>query len=358
MLKWTDRHCRYLMRILHPEALLYTEMVTTGAILRGNTERWLSFEPAEKPLALQLGGNEPDALATCARYAEQAGYDEINLNCGCPSDKVQQGQFGACLMKNPALVAECVRAMRETVNIPVTVKHRLGVDDTTDYPLLADFIARLAAAGCDAFIVHARNAWLEGLNPKQNRTVPPLKYPWVYQLKRDFPEQTVVLNGGVNNFTDVDTHLQHVDGVMVGREAYQNLYFLREIYDHMHGSKSPSLLRAEVIEQLIPYARSQLARGVRLHQITRHILTLYKGQPGARKFRRLLAQKGLSDGADSSVLEEAAALMTRQSNAIDATPGDDAKTTARINDGLSPQGGATIGQSDKHWPTVSVTQRS
>ena len=358
MLKWTDRHCRYLMRILHPEALLYTEMVTTDAILRGNTERWLYFEPAEKPLALQLGGNEPDALATCARYAEQAGYDEINLNCGCPSDKVQQGQFGACLMKNPALVAECVSAMRETVNIPVTVKHRLGVDDTTDYPLLADFIARLAAAGCDAFIVHARNAWLEGLNPKQNRTVPPLKYPWVYQLKRDFPGQTFVLNGGVNHLTDIDTHLQHVDGVMVGRVAYQNLYFLREIYDHMHGSKSPSLQRAEVIEQLIPYARSQLAGGVRLHQITRHILTLYKGQPGARKFRRLLAQKGLSDSADSSVLEEAAALMATQSTTIDATPCDDAKTTGRINDGLCPPGGAATGQSDKHWPTANINQHS
>jgi len=306
MLDWTDRHCRFFLRLISKQAQLYTEMVTTGALLHGDRQRFLQFDPSEHPLALQLGGSDPAGLAACAKMAEDFGYDEVNLNVGCPSDRVQNGSFGACLMAEPELVAECVAAMRQAVSIPVTVKSRIGIDDRDSYEELTKFIGTVAEAGCDTFIVHARKAWLKGLSPKQNREVPPLRYDVVYQLKRDFPALQIVLNGGITTLDQAEDVLGNgVDGVMVGREAYHNPYILAEVDRRLFGASTEVIPRAEIIEKLLPYIEQQRAEGVRLHSITRHILGLFHGEPGARSWRRHLSEHAVKYDADASVVREA-----------------------------------------------------
>lgn len=310
MMDWSDHNCRYFWRLLTKEALLYTEMVTTGALINGDRERFLHFNAEEHPVALQLGGSDPHALARCARWAQEWGYDEVNLNCGCPSDRVQSGMFGACLMAKPVLVADCVKAMRDSCDIPVTVKHRIGIDDMEAYDDLLAFVESVAAAGCEVFIVHARKAWLQGLSPKQNREIPPLNYPWVYRLKQDFPHLNIVLNGGIQTLQDCQTHLQHVDGVMLGREAYQNPWLLSQVDAVLFGIDKPAQSRDDVIAALLPYAQRQIASGAQLNHITRHILGLYQGVPGARKFRRHLSENAYRKGADADVLAQAHALVS------------------------------------------------
>jgi len=310
MMDWSDHNCRYFWRLLTRQALLYTEMVTTAALINGDRERFLHFNPEEHPVALQLGGSDPQDLARCARWAQEWGYDEVNLNCGCPSDRVQSGMFGACLMARPELVAECVRAMRDSCDIPVTVKHRIGIDHMDSYGQLLDFIAPVAAAGCPVFIVHARKAWLQGLSPKENREIPPLNYPWVYQLKRDLPQLGIVLNGGIQSLRECQDHLQHVDGVMLGREAYQNPWMLAQVDETLFGMDKPAHSRDDVIAALLPYTQRQLERGAQLNHITRHILGLYQGVPGARKFRRHLSENAYRKGAGIDVLAQAHALVT------------------------------------------------
>ncbi len=287
MLDRTDRHCRALFRQLTRHSLLYTEMITTGALLHGDAERHLAFDPIEHPLALQLGGSEPDELARCARLAEQRGYDQVNLNCGCPSDRVQAGRFGACLMKEPGLVADCVAAMRAAVRIPVTVKCRIGVDDQDDYPALAGFVTRIAAAGCRHFVVHARKAWLKGLSPRENREIPPLNYPVVQRLKAEFPYLEIVLNGGLEDLDAATAQLAHLDGVMLGRAAYQNPALLRAVDPRLFGAAPESW--ATIHTRLRSHLVAELAHGTPLHRMTRHLLGLHQGQPGARAFRRLLS---------------------------------------------------------------------
>jgi tRNA-dihydrouridine synthase A len=311
MMDWSDHNCRYFWRLLTRQALLYTEMVTTGALIHGDRERFLHFNPEEHPVALQLGGSDPKDLATCARWAQEWGYDEVNLNCGCPSDRVQSGLFGACLMAKPELVADCVKAMLDNCDIPVTVKHRIGIDHMDSYEQLAAFINPVAAAGCSVFIVHARKAWLQGLSPKQNREIPPLNYPWVYRLKKDFPALTIVLNGGVQTLEDCQTHLQHVDGIMLGREAYQNPWVLARVDEILFGTDNPSTSRDDAIAALLPYTERQLARGVKLNHVTRHILGLYQGMPGARKFRRHLSENAYKAEAGIEVLNEAYTLVRK-----------------------------------------------
>jgi tRNA-dihydrouridine synthase A len=305
MMDWSDHHCRFFWRLLTKQALLYTEMVTTGALIHGDRERFLHFNPEEHPVALQLGGSDPAELASCAKWAREWGYDEVNLNCGCPSDRVQSGMFGACLMARPLLVADCVKAMRDACDIPVTVKHRIGIDDMEHYEDLVNFVEPIAAAGCDVFIVHARKAWLHGLSPKQNREIPPLNYPWVYQLTRDFPHLTIVINGGVQSMDECRQHLNHVDGVMLGREAYQNPWMLAEVDSVLFGMDKPAESRDDVIIGLLPYVERQLARGAHLNHITRHILGLYQGVPGARKFRRHLSENAYRKDAGVEVLRDA-----------------------------------------------------
>jgi tRNA-dihydrouridine synthase A len=305
MMDWSDHHCRFFWRLITKQALLYTEMVTTGALIHGDRERFLHFNPEEHPVALQLGGSDPADLAQCARWAEEWGYDEVNLNCGCPSDRVQSGMFGACLMARPELVADCVKAMRDACDIPVTVKHRIGIDDMEHYEQLVGFVAPIAQAGCDVFIVHARKAWLQGLSPKQNREIPPLNYPWVYQLKRDFPHLTIVINGGIQTLDECREHLASVDGVMLGREAYQNPWMLAEVDSALFGMDKPVDSRDDIIIGLLPYVERQLARGAHLNHITRHILGLYQGVPGARKFRRHLSEHAYRKDAGVAVLREA-----------------------------------------------------
>jgi len=309
MMDWSDRHCRYFWRLLTRRALLYTEMVTTGALIHGDRERFLHFNEEEHPVALQLGGSDPAQLARCARWAQEWGYDEVNLNCGCPSDRVQSGLFGACLMAQPQLVADCVAAMRDSCEIPVTVKHRIGIDHMESYDELGAFVETVAAAGCSVFIVHARKAWLQGLSPKENRELPPLNYPWVYQLKRDFPHLTIVINGGIQSMAQCRTHLMHVDGVMLGREAYGNPWLLAQVDEVLFGAESPVTSRGDVITALLPYTRRQLAEGAQLNHITRHILGLFHGTPGARKFRRHLSENAWRQGAGIEVLAEAHALV-------------------------------------------------
>jgi tRNA-dihydrouridine synthase A len=310
MMDWSDHNCRYFWRLLTKQALLYTEMVTTGALINGDRERFLHFNVEEHPIALQLGGSDPEDLARCARWAQEWGYDEVNLNCGCPSDRVQSGMFGACLMAQPALVADCVRAMRESCAIPVTVKHRIGIDHMDTYEELLAFVEPVAAAGCEVFIVHARKAWLQGLSPKQNREIPPLNYPWVYRLKQDFPHLTIVLNGGIQTLQDCQTHLRHVDGVMLGREAYQNPWMLAQVDEVLFGMDKTAQSRDDVIAALLPYAQRQIALGAQLNHITRHILGLYQGVPGARKFRRHLSENAYRKGAGPEVLAQARALVS------------------------------------------------
>ena len=310
MMDWSDHHCRFFWRQLTREALLYTGMVTTGALIHGDRERFLHFNPEEHPVALQLGGSDPADLARCARWAREWGYDEVNLNCGCPSDRVQSGMFGACLMAHPQLVADCVKAMTDACGLPVTVKHRIGIDDMESFDELAGFVDTVAQGGCSVFIVHARKAWLQGLSPKENREIPPLNYPWVYRLKREFPHLTVVINGGIQTLEECSQHLAQVDGVMVGREAYQNPWMLAQVDSVLYGMDNPALSRDDVIRALLPYVERQLARGVRLNHITRHILGLYQGVPGARKFRRHLSENAYRKEAGIEVLNEAFARVS------------------------------------------------
>ncbi|MES9961192.1 MAG: tRNA dihydrouridine(20/20a) synthase DusA [Sedimenticola sp.] len=306
MLDWTDRYCRYFLRLISRHVVLYTEMVTTGAIIHGDRERFLKFDGSEHPVALQLGGSDTKDLAVCARLGEQWGYDEINLNVGCPSDRVQSGRFGACLMATPELVAECVAAMRDAVSIDVTVKHRIGIDDHDSYQELCDFVGASAEAGCRTFIVHARKAWLQGLSPKENREIPPLSYETVYQLKRDFPDREIVINGGILTLDQAEEHLQQVDGVMIGREAYHNPWILAETDRRLYGDDHPLPSRHEIIERLIPFIEQEQAAGTPVSRITRHILGLFNGQPGARAWRRHISENAHRKGADYSVVLEAA----------------------------------------------------
>ncbi len=303
MMDWTDRHCRYFHRLLSPNARLYTEMVTSPALVHGDRDRLIGFDACEHPLALQLGGSDPAELAEAARIGAQFGYDEINLNVGCPSDRVQSGRFGACLMREPSLVAECFAAMRDAVSIPVTVKCRLGVDAQDEYADLQHFIEVVAAAGCAVFIVHARKAWLKGLSPKENRDVPPLNYERVYHLKRDFPQLTVIINGGIESVGEVQAHLVHADGVMLGRTAYHEPYRLAEIEHVLFGTPLPR--RESVIESMRPYIEAHLASGGRLQHISRHMLGLFQGLPGARAWRRTLSENAHRPDAGFAVVEQA-----------------------------------------------------
>ena len=289
MMDWTDRHCRYLHRLLSRETLLYTEMVTAPALVRGGAMHLLDFSPQEHPVALQLGGSDPEELAQAARLGAEAGYDEINLNCGCPSDRVQSGTFGAVLMKDPGRVAECVAAMRSAVTVEVTVKCRIGVDDQDPEEVLPEFLSRVGAAGCERFIIHARKTWLEGLSPKENREIPPLKYEVVHQLKRDFPQLEIILNGGLTDLDVMQAQLAHVDGVMVGREAYHNPWLLSEVDRRFFGDDYPLPSRIEVMALMRPYIERHIAAGGQMHHITRHMLGLFQGLPGARHFRRELS---------------------------------------------------------------------
>ena len=310
LMDWSDRHCRYFWRLLSKQALLYTEMVTTGAILFGDQQSHLDFNVAEQPVALQLGGSDPEDLARCAEIAERWGYSEVNLNCGCPSDRVKKGRFGACLMAEPDLVAECMAAMRGAVSIPVTVKHRIGIDDMEDYAGLTRFVEAQAKAGVTTFIVHARKAWLNGLSPKENREVPPLKYDMVYQLKQDYPELEIVLNGGINSIEECQTHLQQLDGVMLGRAAYQTPALLAEVDSALFGGE-PGPSPAQVVQSMLPYIEQQLSAGQRLNHVTRHMMGLFQGVPGARRFRRHLSENAHKQGAGPEVLEQALAMVTQ-----------------------------------------------
>lgn len=309
MMDWSDRHCRFFWRLMSQRARLYTEMVTTGAILHGDRERFLRFHEREQPVALQLGGSDPKALALCAKLAEDAGFAEVNLNCGCPSDRVQEGRIGACLMAEPQLVADCVAAMVDAVAIPVTVKHRIGIDDKDSQAELEQFVATVASAGCDTFIVHARKAWLSGLSPKQNRDIPPLEYDRVAALKQVFPDLTLVINGGIRDLTESQALLKQVDGVMLGREAYHNPFILAEVDQCIYGLAANELTRDNVLEEFIVYCETQLAQGVKLHHMTRHILGLYAGQAGGRLFRRYLSDHANRPDADIHVLRGAVGAM-------------------------------------------------
>jgi tRNA-dihydrouridine synthase A len=306
MMEWTDRHFRYLLRLGAPKMLLYTEMVTAAALIHGDTARLLAFHPAEQPLALQLGGSEPSELARAARMGEAAGYDEINLNVGCPSDRVQSGRFGACLMAEPELVADCVRAMRAAVRLPVTVKCRIGIDDQDTESDLRRFIETVAAAGCSVFIVHARKAWLQGLNPKQNRDIPPLDYDRVYRLKRDYPELTIVLNGGITEFPAVQGHLARLDGVMIGRHAYADPCAIMRWDRALHGLGAAPGAHA-LVRAYLPYIEHELAAGTRLAAMTRHMLALFQAVPGARAWRRHWSENAFRTGAGVEVVEAALA---------------------------------------------------
>jgi tRNA-dihydrouridine synthase A len=311
MMDWTDRHDRFFLRLISRRARLYTEMITSGAVIHGDRERLLGFSPAEHPVALQLGGSEPDAMARAAEIGAGFGYDEININVGCPSDRVQTGRFGACLMAEPETVAACVAAMRRACGLPVTVKSRIGIDDRDSYEALHDFVATVAAAGCGTFIVHARKAWLRGLSPKQNREVPPLRYEVVYRLKQDFPALTIVINGGIKSLDQAAAHLAQVDGVMIGREAYQNPYMLAEADRRLFDAAAPVPSRAAVLDGLIGYIERQRADGVPLHAVTRHVLGLFQGVPGARAWRRHLAENAHRPGAGAEVVRAAADLVQR-----------------------------------------------
>ncbi len=303
MMDWSDRHCRFFFRTLAPHAVVYSEMITTGALLHGNVTRHLDFDPAEHPVALQLGGSDALELAACARLGERRGYDEINLNCGCPSERVQRGAFGACLMAEPELVADCVKAMRDAVSIPVTVKHRLGIDRVEDYGFVRRFVAALARAGVGTFLVHARNAILKGLSPRDNREVPPLRYDEVHRLKREFPELEIVVNGGIAAWPQIEAELVHVDGVMLGRAAYHDPGLLAEADARLFGGGPPATAAA-VVRRMHRYAVEQVARGTPLRAIARHMLGLYQGQPGARAWRRMLSDApGLARNDPALLLE-------------------------------------------------------
>jgi tRNA-dihydrouridine synthase A len=312
MMDWTDRHCRYFHRLLTRHTRLYTEMVTTGALLHGDVARHLRFNLEEQPLALQLGGSEPADLARAARMGEQWGYDEINLNCGCPSERVQRGAFGACLMNEPALVADCVKAMVDVVDVPVTVKHRIGIDKNEDYGFVRDFVGAVAQAGCGVFIVHARNAWLQGLSPKENREIPPLRYDMAYRLKQDFPSLQIVVNGGITNNLDIATHLQQVDGVMLGREAYYRPWLMTEWDALFYGDVHTPPVPEAVEEAMVLYMERAFAEdGCPWYAIARHMLGLYHGRRGARLWRQVWSDHRLKPLPPREVLARAHAAMAQ-----------------------------------------------
>lgn len=312
MMDWTDRHDRFFLRLISARALLYTEMVTTGAVIHGDREHLLGFDASEYPVAVQLGGSDPAALAEAARIAQDYGYDEVNLNVGCPSDRVQSGRFGACLMREPALVAECVAAMRKAVSVPVTVKCRIGVDEQDPALALPDLARRVADVGCETLIVHARKAWLEGLSPKENRDVPPLEYTRAYELKAAMPEMEIIINGGILTLDEADAHLAHVDGVMLGRAAYQTPYVLAEADRRFYGASTPVPSRHEILERFLPYVEDQMSRGAHLHAMSRHILGLFQGMPGARAFRRHISENAPRKDATADVIRDAMALVPRE----------------------------------------------
>lgn len=305
MMDCTDRHDRYFLRLISPHALLYTEMLTTGALIHGDYKKFLSFNELEHPVALQLGGSESDKLVQCALMGQDFGYDEINLNVGCPSDRVKSGQFGACLMLSPDRVADCIASMKSAVSIPVTVKCRIGVDNQDSYQELCHFIEKIAHAGCETVIIHARKAWLNGLSPKENREVPPLRYEVVYQIKQDFPKLSIVINGGIKTLADIETHIAHVDGVMIGREAYSNPYLLAAIENKYFSVGEDVNHREQVIEKFIPYVEQQLKNNIKLSSMTRHILGLFMGQKGARIWRRTLSENAHKNGVGAELIREA-----------------------------------------------------
>lgn len=309
MLDWTDRFDRYFLRLISRHVLLYTEMITTGALLHGDQNYLLAYDSSEHPVAVQLGSSDPIALAECAKLCEMHGYDEVNLNLGCPSNRVQSGRFGACLMIEPTLVSDCIRAMIEAVKIPVTLKSRIGIDEHDSYEVLSQLVEQVSAAGCNTFIVHARKAWLKGLSPKENRDIPPLQYERVHRLKKDFPQLEIIINGGVTTLDQAEEQLHHVDGVMIGREAYHNPWILAEADRRFYQSEAATPSRHQVLEQLLPFVEQELGQGVRLHQITRHILGLFQGQPGARAWRRYLSENAHLKGAGPEVIQQAAALV-------------------------------------------------
>ena len=309
MIDWSDRHARFFWRLLTKNTVLYSEMITTGALLHGAAARFLRFDPSEHPIALQLGGSDPADLAACAKLAEQHGYDEVNLNCGCPSDRVQNGAFGACLMAQPQRVADCIKSMQDACSLAVTIKHRIGIDDLDSYDAMANFVGTVAATGCNTFIVHARKAWLSGLSPKENREIPPLRYAEVYRLKQEFPQLNIVINGGIEKVDACNEHLQYVDGVMLGRAAYHNPYLLSTVDRDLFDATAKVPTRAEVIEGLLPYIENEIKKGATLHHITRHILGLYQGEPGARQFRRILSERAHRKDAGIDVLFTALAAV-------------------------------------------------
>ena len=310
MLDWTDRHERYLLRLISKHALLYTEMVTTGALIHGDKDRHLQFNSAEHPVALQLGGSEPKAMADCARIAEDYAYDEVNINVGCPSDRVQHGAFGACLMAEAELVAENVSAMKNAVQIPITVKNRIAIDDMPEYETLHNFLQVVSQAGCKTFIIHARKAWLKGLSPKQNRDVPPLNYALVYQMKKEFPELEIIINGGIKTLEECEHHLQYVDGVMMGREVYHNPFILSQVDKLIYRDKTakqPS--ESEVLEDYIVYMQEQLNHGIFLKHMSRHLLGLFTGKPGAKAWRRHISENAHKPDAGIEIIQQAATFL-------------------------------------------------
>ncbi|MFT6909168.1 MAG: tRNA-dihydrouridine synthase A [Oleiphilaceae bacterium] len=305
MMDWTDRHYRYFARLISKEAVLYSEMVTTGALIHGDKDRHLQYSLEEHPVVLQLGGSNPAELAQCATLAEEYGYKEVNLNVGCPSDRVQNNMIGACLMGHADLVKTCLSAMSDACSLPITIKHRIGIDELDSYEFLSDFVGTVKESGCKTFIVHARKAHLQGLSPKQNREIPPLIYDYVYSLKKDHPTTEIIINGGIKTIEESLSHLQYVDGVMIGREAYQNPWLLADVDSMIYAKKANSLSRHDVIRQLYPYIEDQLSKGQKLSYITRHILGIFSGRPGGKRFRRYLSENAHKENANISTLEEA-----------------------------------------------------
>lgn len=316
MMDWTDRHCRSFMRIISKRVLLYTEMVTAAAIIHGDQQKLLKFSEHEKPLALQVGGSNAEELGRCVEIAEDAGFDEINLNVGCPSDRVQSGRFGACLMAEPAVVGECISTMQAHTHLPVTVKTRLGIDDYDSYEYLCAFIEQVAAGGCRTFILHARKAWLEGLSPRENREIPPLRYDTVYAVKRDFPDLEIIINGGFTTLDQVREQYRYVDGVMIGRAAYQNPYLLARVDRDIFGDNRPVKSREQILGEFMDYAGKQMREGVPLKNMARHILGLYQGQPGARAYRRHISENAYNDDAGIHILKQAAEKTRRVAGEI------------------------------------------
>ena len=305
MMNWTDKHCRAFMRLISERAILYSEMITTGALLHGDADYHLQMNSNESPVALQLGGSDPRAFEKCAKLVEKYDYSEINLNCGCPSDRVQNGMFGAVMMKNAKLTAECVSSLLNSSQLPITVKHRIGVDDFDSYDFLRDFIETVSDVGCKTFIIHARKAWLKGLSPKQNREIPELNYDRVYQLKNDYPNLEIIINGGITSVEDSIKHLEIIDGVMIGREAYANPYLLAEVDQRIYGQDKPIIKREEIAEKFCEYIDNEMRKGTKLHSMTRHMLGLFRGVKGAKQFRRYLSENAYSENASIDVLYKA-----------------------------------------------------